>query len=150
MGATAEVLARDFGITRQEQDEYALESHRRAADAQKRGSGGGDRAGRPTVDRNDEVGPRKDQTLEALAKLKPFFEKDGTVTVGNSCTITDGAAAVLVMPGEAARAEGRRPLGYLRGLRLRRLRPGADGLWGRRSPPASCWRRPGCVCRIST
>jgi acetyl-CoA C-acetyltransferase/acetyl-CoA acyltransferase len=61
-----------------------------------------------------DVGPRSDQSLEALAKLKPFFKKDGTVTVGNSCQVTDGAAAVLMMPGEAARAEGRQPLGYLR------------------------------------
>ncbi|HJT79331.1 MAG TPA: thiolase family protein, partial [Gemmataceae bacterium] len=62
----------------------------------------------------EDVGLRKDQTLEALAKLKPFFRKGGTVTVGNSCPLTDGAAAVVVMPGEAARAEGRQPLGYLR------------------------------------
>jgi acetyl-CoA C-acetyltransferase/acetyl-CoA acyltransferase len=52
--------------------------------------------------------------MQALARLKPFFKKAGTVTVGNSCQLTDGAAAVLLMPGEAARAEGRTPLGYLR------------------------------------
>src|SRR5205807_4498352 len=61
-----------------------------------------------------DVGPRAEQTLEALGKLKPFFRDRGTVTVGNSCSITDGAAAVLVMPGQQARAEGRKPLGYLR------------------------------------
>ena len=110
---------------------YALESHRRAVDAQKRGVLAEEIAPVPAEvagkEVKEDVGPRKEQTLEALAKLKPFFEKDGTVTVGNSCPLTDGAAAVIVTPGEAARAEGRRPLGYLRGLRLRRLRPGAHG-----------------------
>jgi acetyl-CoA C-acetyltransferase/acetyl-CoA acyltransferase len=62
----------------------------------------------------EDIGPRKDQTLEALAKLRPFFKEGGTVTVGNSCSLTDGAAAVVLMPGDAARAEGRQPLGYLR------------------------------------
>ena len=97
-------------------------------------------AGRNVV---EDVGPRKDQSLAALQHLKPFFEKDGTVTVGNSCSITDGAAALLVMPGEAARAEGRKPLGYPAGLRLRRLRPSAAWGWARPSRPASCWKRPG-------
>ena len=76
----------------------------------------------------EDVGLRKDQTLEALAKLKPFFRKGGTVTVGNSSMITDGAAAVLVMPGAAARAEGRRPLGYLRGYAYAGLDPARMGL----------------------
>ncbi len=132
MGETAELLADDFHITRQEQDEYALESHRRAADAQKRGVLAeeivpvpAEVAGRAVP---EDVGLRKDQTLEALAKLKPFFRKGGTVTVGNSSMITDGAAAVLVMPGEAARAEGRRPLGYLRGYAYAGLDPSRMGL----------------------
>jgi acetyl-CoA acetyltransferase family protein len=118
MGDTAELIARDFSLTRQEQDAFALESHRRAADAQKRGVLGEEItpvsaqiAGRAVT---EDVGPRKDQTMEALARLKPFFQKDGTVTVGNSCSITDGAAAMIVMPSEAVRAEGRQPLGYLR------------------------------------
>jgi acetyl-CoA C-acetyltransferase/acetyl-CoA acyltransferase len=132
MGETAELLADDFHITRQEQDEYALESHRRAADAQKRGVLAeeivpvpAEVAGREV---KEDVGLRKDQTLEALAKLKPFFRKGGTVTVGNSSMITDGAAAVLVMPGEAARAAGRRPLGYLRGYAYAGLDPARMGL----------------------
>jgi acetyl-CoA C-acetyltransferase/acetyl-CoA acyltransferase len=118
MGDTAENLARDFNLSRQEQDAFALESHHRAADAQKRGVLAeeiapvpAEVAGRAVT---EDVGPRKDQTMEALARLKPFFQKDGTVTVGNSCPITDGAAAVIVMLGEAVRAEGRQPLGYLR------------------------------------
>jgi acetyl-CoA C-acetyltransferase/acetyl-CoA acyltransferase len=118
MGETAEVLAEDFGITRLQQDEFALESHRRAVAAQQRcvlseeiTPVPAEVAGREI---KEDVGPRRDQSLEALAKLKPYFKKDGTVTVGNSCQITDGAAALLLMPGEAARAEGRQPLGYLR------------------------------------
>src|SRR5262249_10557454 len=61
----------------------------------------------------EDVGPRREQTPEALAKLKPFFKEGGRVTVGNSCSITDGAAALVLMPGAAARAEGRLPLGDL-------------------------------------
>jgi acetyl-CoA C-acetyltransferase/acetyl-CoA acyltransferase len=118
MGETAEVLAEDWAISRQEQDEFALESHRRAAAAQEHCTFGAeivpvptDQAGREVT---QDVGPRKDQSLEALAKLKPFFKEGGTVTVGNSCPLTDGAAAVLVMAGDLARAEGRTPLGHLR------------------------------------
>ena len=135
MGATAEVLARDFQVSRGEQDRYALESHRRASDAQKRGVlseeivpvPGALTGGRAV---SEDVGPRKEQSLEALSKLRPFFQKDGTgtVTVGNSCMITDGAATVLVMPGEAARSEGRRPLGYLRGYAYAGLDPARMGL----------------------
>jgi len=132
MGETAEVLAEDFGITRHEQDEFALDSHRRAVAAQKRCvlseeicSIGTDLAGEEVI---QDVGPRAEQSLEALAKLKPYFKKDGTVTVGNSCGITDGAAAVLLMPGEKARAEGRKPLGYLRAYRYAGCDPRRMGL----------------------
>jgi acetyl-CoA C-acetyltransferase/acetyl-CoA acyltransferase len=126
MGETAEVLAGDFSISREEQDLYALESHRRATAAQKRGVLAEEIV--PVQSVTEDVGPRKDQTLEALKKLKPIFKKDGTVTVGNSCMITDGAAALLVMNGEAARAEGRRPLGYLRGYAYAGLEPERMGL----------------------
>ncbi len=126
MGDTAENLVRDFSLSRQEQDAYALESHRRAAEAQKRGALAEEIVPVHTV--REDVGPRKDQSLEALARLKPFFQKDGTVTVGNSCPITDGAAALLVMPGEAVRAEGRRPLGYLRGYAYAGCDPARMGL----------------------
>jgi acetyl-CoA C-acetyltransferase/acetyl-CoA acyltransferase len=132
MGGTAEVLAHDFGITRLEEDEYALQSHLRAAEAQKNGllaqeivPVSAELAGREV---NEDVGLRKDQTLEALERLKPFFLKDGTVTVGNSCPLTDGAAAMVVMDGAAARAEGRRPLGYLRGYAYAGCDPARMGL----------------------
>jgi acetyl-CoA C-acetyltransferase/acetyl-CoA acyltransferase len=121
MGGTAEILAEEFGVSRQEQDQFALQSHQRATAAWQRCVLKEEivpvkTEATPTEVAKD-VGPRADQSLEALARLKPFFKKDGTgtVTVGNSCQVTDGAAAIVVMPGEMARAEGRQPLGYLRG-----------------------------------
>jgi acetyl-CoA C-acetyltransferase/acetyl-CoA acyltransferase len=118
MGETAEVLAEEFGISRREQDEFALESHRRATAAQKRCDLSQEVTPIPPgvtgKEVKEDIGPRPDQSLEALAKLKPIFKDGGTGTVGNSCMVTDGAAAVVLMPGEVARAEGRRPLGYLR------------------------------------
>jgi acetyl-CoA acetyltransferase family protein len=126
MGDTAENLARDFNLTRQEQDAFALESHRRASESQKRGVLAEEITPVNTI--RDDVGPRKDQTMEALARLKPFFQKNGTVTVGNSCPITDGAAALIVMPGEVVRAEGRRPLGYLRAYAYAGCDPARMGL----------------------
>lgn len=132
MGDTAENLARDFDLSRQEQDAFALESHRRASEAQKRGVLAeeivpvpAEVAGRAVT---EDAGPRKDQTREALGRLKPFFQKNGTVTVGNSCSITDGAAALVVMPGETVRAEGRRPLGYLRAYAYAGCDPSRMGL----------------------
>jgi acetyl-CoA C-acetyltransferase/acetyl-CoA acyltransferase len=126
MGETAEVLVEDFNITRQAQDEYALMSHQRAVAAQERGVLAEEIV--PLGDVKEDVGPRKGQSLEALAKLKPFFKERGTVTVGNSCQITDGAAALVLMPGEAVRAAGRQPLGYLRGFAYAGLDPARMGL----------------------
>lgn len=126
MGDTAENLVRDFNLSRQEQDAFALESHQRAAEAQKRGVLAEEIV--PVNAVREDAGPRKDQTMEALARLRPFFQKDGTVTVGNSCPITDGAAALIVMPGEAVRAEGRRPLGYLRAYAYAGCDPARMGL----------------------
>ena len=129
MGATAEILADDFALTRQEQDAYALESHRRALAASAllaeeivpvKAEGG--------KELKQDVGPRAGQTMEALAKLRPFFKEGGTVTVGNSCSITDGAAALVLMPGASARAEGRRPLGYLRAFAYAGCDPKRMGL----------------------
>jgi acetyl-CoA acetyltransferase family protein len=118
MGATAEILADEFHITREEQDAFALASHQRATAAQKNGILSEEITPIPETvagqSLNEDIGPRPEQTLEALAKLKPFFKDGGTVTVGNSCSLADGAAAVVLMPGEVARADGRQPLGYLR------------------------------------
>jgi acetyl-CoA C-acetyltransferase/acetyl-CoA acyltransferase len=132
MGKTAEVLAEDFSITRQEQDAFALKSHHLAVAAQRRNVFAEEitpvpdtMAGREV---KQDIGPRPEQTLEALAKLEPIFKKGGTVTVGNSCSVTDGAAAVVVMPGAQARAEGRTPLGYLRAFAYAGCEPKRMGL----------------------
>ncbi|GIW82275.1 MAG: acetyl-CoA acetyltransferase [Gemmatales bacterium] len=130
MGGTAEVLAADFDITREEQDRFALESHRRATEAQKRCVLSEEIV--PVTAHGDvikeDVGPRANQTLEALARLKPYFKEGGTVTVGNSCSITDGAVALVLMPGEKARAEGREPLGYIRAYASAGCEPERMGL----------------------
>lgn len=133
MGKTAEVLAHEFGISRQEQDEFALRSNQRAAAATEMGKFkdetvaiyAGDRFEPVTAD----VGPRGNQTIDALAKLKPIFDRrDGTVTVGNSCQVTDGAAAVLAMDADLAKAEGHEPLGYIRAYAYAGLDPARMGL----------------------
>jgi acetyl-CoA acetyltransferase family protein len=115
MGETAERLAREFGLSREQQDAFALESHRRATSARAAGRFAAEIAPvfpGPEYARvvAEDVGPRENQSLEALAKLRPAFDRrDGTVTAGNSCQITDGAAAVLVSSEEWAAAHGLRP-----------------------------------------
>jgi len=111
MGKTAEILAREFDLSRDDQDAFALRSHRRAAEAIEAGRFDNAivpiYAGKRHTPVTGDVGPRPDQTLEALAKLKPIFDRrDGTVTVGNACQVTDGAVALLLMDAELARAEG--------------------------------------------
>ncbi len=120
MGQTAEVLAREFHATRRDQDEFALLSHQRAVKAQLEGRLAEEVVpvpvppGYAAMQTLDE-GPRPNQDIEALAKLRPVFDKvAGTVTVGNACPLTDGAAAVLVMSESQARSRGLTPLGYLR------------------------------------
>jgi acetyl-CoA C-acetyltransferase len=115
MGETAENLARKYDIPRREQDEFALASQ------QKSEAGRARRAkeivpvevsaakAEPTRFTEDEH-PRSDTTMEALAKLRPVFAEDGTVTAGNSSAITDGAASLVVMSESRARAEGRNTL----------------------------------------
>jgi acetyl-CoA acetyltransferase family protein len=120
MGSTAENLARDFGITREEADAFALRSHQRAAAARARLAeeivphlGLGAKKGTAALDHDDAV--REDQSVESLAKLKPYFEKpDGVVTVGNACGITDGAAALLVTTEARAAELGLAPLARVR------------------------------------
>lgn len=133
MGLTAENLAREFGISRERQDAFALESHRRALAAQASGVLKDEImpvfAGKAFEPVLADVGPREGQTIEALAKLKPYFDRRfGTVTVGNSCQITDGAVAVLVMREDVAKAEGIEPLGYLRAWAYAGLDPARMGL----------------------
>jgi acetyl-CoA acyltransferase len=115
MGETAELLAKEFQISRDEQDAYALASHRRAAAA--RAKLAQEIVPVPVPPGFDRLasldnGIRENQSTEALGKLKPYFDrKFGTVTAGNSSQITDGGAATLLMSAEAARGLGLRPLG---------------------------------------
>lgn len=125
MGQTAEILAREFGITREQQDQFALASHQRAVAAWKRGFFADEVV--PVVGVDRDTGPRPNQSLEALAKLKPIFEKsNGTVTAGNSCPITDGAAAAVVTLAE--NANDRQPLGYIRDYAIAGCDPTRMGL----------------------
>ena len=106
MGQTAEVLAREYHVSREDQDEFALKSHQKTIVAQDKGVFGEEITPVFLKDKvqSEDVGPRRNQTREALAKLKPFFDRrHGTVTPGNSCPITDGGAAVLVMTENKAR-----------------------------------------------
>jgi acetyl-CoA C-acetyltransferase len=119
MGVTAEAVAAKWGISRQDQDALAVESHRRAVDAIKhcvfrsqilpipvKVKGG-------TVPFDTDEQPRADATIESLAKLKPAFDKNGTVTPGNASGINDGAAALVLMEKSAAQERGLHPIGRL-------------------------------------
>ena len=127
MGLTAEEVARRYAVSREEQDAWAMRSHRRAAAAQ---DGGGFvdevvpvtarrtsvRDGRPSVDAAEfsaDEGIRRDTDAAALAALRPAFARGGSVTAGNSSQMSDGAAALVVMSGERAAALGIRPIARL-------------------------------------
>src|SRR5262249_45260222 len=122
MGETAEVLAKEFGISRAEQDQFALTSHQKATAAWKRGFFNEEVVPVPTEVTGGlpvlmDTGPRPNQSLESLAKLKPIFDRtNGTVTPGNSCPITDGAAALVLTPAD--QLAGRKLLGYIRDYTL--------------------------------
>lgn len=109
MGMTAENVAEQYGITREEQDEFAAQSQNRAEEAQKSGKFADEivpviipqKKGDPVVIDTDEY-PRHGSTVEKMSKLKPAFKKDGTVTAGNASGINDGAAALIVMSKDKA------------------------------------------------
>lgn len=117
MGNTAELVSDKYGVSREQQDEFAANSQRKAAAAAAGGEFADEivpvtipqRKGDPVVFDTDE-GPRADTTAEKLARLRPAFKKDGTVTAGNASTINDGAAAVLVMSEEKAKELGLTPM----------------------------------------
>jgi len=131
MGQTAEVVAKEYGITRKEQDEFALLSHQKATASRAKLAeeitpvyvGPGFKKA-ITIDN----GVRENQSMEDLTKLKPVFDKNGTVTAGNSSQITDGACALLVMAEDRAAAHDLKPLGYLRSYAYEGLDPRKMGL----------------------
>jgi acetyl-CoA C-acetyltransferase len=120
MGETAERVAQKYEVSREDQDAFALRSHRRAVAAQLSGRLAEEivqvevpqRKGEPVSVSADE-GPRPDTSLEALAKLRPAFAPDGSVTAGNSSPLNDGATALVLMSDAEAKARGLRPLARL-------------------------------------
>jgi len=140
MGQTAENLAYRFGITREQQDEYAVRSHQRVARAQDEGWFAGDREqGRPAEvapvfdDRGtlykDDDGLRRDSSVQNLARLKPFFDrKYGTVTAGNSSQVTDGGAWLILAAEEAVKRHGLTPMGRIVDSQWAALDPAQMGL----------------------
>ena len=126
MGLTAENLAKKYSITREQSDEFSLQSHQKALAAIAAGkfkdevvpvevtftsvNGNGNRPHTSTLNFDTDEGPRADTSLDALAKLKPAFHAKGVVTAGNSSQMSDGAAAAIVMSALRARAIGAKPL----------------------------------------
>ncbi len=133
MGESAEKMAKENRIPREDQDAFALRSHRRAAEAWDRGVFEDEVLpvfvhGKP-VTRDDIVRP--DTTMEKLARLKPVFDRRyGTITAGNSCALSDGASALLVASEEAARALGFKPLAAVRAWAFAAVDPGWQMLMG--------------------
>lgn len=123
MGSAAELIARKFNVTREQQDEFAVQSHRKAVAAMDAGQFKAEilpvsvpqKKGDPVIVDADES-PRRDTTKESLAKLKAAFEKDGTVTAGNAPSVNDGAAAVVVVSGAKAKELGLTPWARITGF----------------------------------
>ncbi|KAF3362717.1 3-ketoacyl-CoA thiolase [Chlamydiales bacterium STE3] len=134
MGQTAENLSRDFKILREEQDAFALKSQLRASKATQEGIFKDEIIPLPIPPKYNSMqvideGPRSNQTLAALAKLRPVFDPlTGSVTAGNSSPITDGAACVILMKEEKAKALGLQPLGYIKEYASAGLDPSRMGL----------------------
>jgi acetyl-CoA acyltransferase len=138
MGNTAENVARQFKVSREDQDAFALRSHQKAVAAWAEGRFAPEvvpvktrvfEDGRwldVTVDRDE--GPRADTTAEKLASLKPVFDPTGTVTAGNSSPVNDGAAAVVMMAGDTARTGGRKIRAYFRHFAVAGVPPGIMGI----------------------
>ncbi|HAM80729.1 acetyl-CoA C-acetyltransferase [Ornithinibacillus bavariensis] len=122
MGTYGNATAEEFNLTREAQDEWAYRSHMRAIQAIDEGKFNEEivpveipqRKGEPIVVNQDEA-PRKDTTVEVLEKLKPAFDKDGTITAGNAPGINDGAAAFVIMSDEKAASLGKKPMATILG-----------------------------------
>ncbi|RIK40771.1 MAG: acetyl-CoA C-acyltransferase [Chloroflexi bacterium] len=142
MGLTAENVARQYEISREEADAFALRSHQRAAAAQDAGkfdaevtplhvtiqSGNGSSVQEMSYVFDKDEGIRRDTSAEALARLKPAFHTQGTVTAGNSSQTSDGAAVVLIMSEEKARALGLKPLARFVSFAVGGVRPEVMGI----------------------
>jgi len=134
MGMTAEVLAREFNISRLEQDEFANQSHAKTIKAQKEGKFD-DEIIPITVGKNldkiikNDIGPRESSTVEKLGKLKPYFDrKTGSVTVGNACPITDGGSMWLMCSEEAVEKYNLKPMAKMIDFHFHGLEPERMGL----------------------
>jgi acetyl-CoA acyltransferase len=138
MGNTAENVARQFNVSRGDQDAFALASHQKASAAWARGDFAaevvpvktrlfdGERWTDVTVDKDE--GPRADTSLEKLAALKPVFDPTGTVTAGNASPLNDGAAAVVLMAAEEAKKAGKKVRGYFRAFAVAGVPPAIMGI----------------------
>ncbi|MGB2908050.1 MAG: acetyl-CoA C-acetyltransferase [Candidatus Aminicenantaceae bacterium] len=130
MGITGEVIAEKFGASREEQDAYAVNSHKKARHAIEKGYFKEEivpvevpqRKGDPILFEADE-GPRGDASVEKLARLRPVFKKDGTVTAGNASSINDGGAAVVVASADAVKEKGLTPMARILGSASHALEP---------------------------
>ena len=135
MGRTAEVLVEEYGISREEQDRFALESHQKAVCAWEEGRFDAEivpvdapvRKGTTVRVERDER-PRTDTSMEKLARLRPVFKEDGTITAGNASGITDGAAAVVVMRADQAQALGIKPLAHIEAFASAGVEPRRMGM----------------------
>jgi acetyl-CoA acyltransferase len=125
-GLVAENHVRDYGISREEQDAFALRSHQRAVAAIDAGRFRDETIPLPELATDE--GPRRDTSLEALGKLKPAFHAKGSVTAGNSSQMSDGASAVVVMSGERVKQLGVTPLGRFVGFATAGVEPERFGI----------------------
>ncbi len=134
MGATAETLAEQYGISRQEQDEYAVETQRRAGVAYEEGRFRGEivpvtvsgRKGDIVIDHDEH--PRFDADLASMAKLPPVFRKNGSVHAGNSSGVTDGASSMLVVSGAALETHSLTPMARILGYAQAGVDPKVMGI----------------------
>jgi acetyl-CoA C-acetyltransferase len=138
MGVTAENVADKYDISREEMDQYALQSHQRAVQAGRDGIFAGEIIPVPlaTGTMTADDGPRPDTSLEKLATLKPVFRADGRVTAGNSCPLNDGAAATVVMSAALAKELGITPIARIISTGVTSLEPELMGL----GPIESTWQ----------
>jgi 3-oxoadipyl-CoA thiolase len=137
MGETGENVAERYGISRQEQDRFALQSHKRAVAAQREGRFEEQivpveipprRRGEEASNLATDEGPREDTSIEKLAKLRPAFRKGGTVTAGNSSTLNDGAACLVLGTEQTARELGRDPMGRIVSIGVAGVDPAYMGI----------------------